>query len=258
MDEEKFYQKIDIANLKHEKQTAGSRKISQAVFDDETMMSLYTLSKRGAFDDLEGILSTGKEAQVYLAKSGRKQVIAKIFLIETSDFRNMTNYIRGDPRFSVWKNRRQLIFMWAQKEYKNLCKVCDVIPCPKPIDVENNVLIMEFLGKDGVQAPRLRDCAPSDPKKYYEKVIGYVRKMYELRLVHADLSEFNILDWKGKPYIIDFSAGVLLDHPRSMEYLERDVQNVVNYFRKRGVDTDYNAAMKRILDEKADNKRSRP
>jgi RIO kinase 1 len=249
MDEGKLFSKLDVEGLKCGRRRAGSRKISESVFDRETLMTLYKLAKKGAFTEVTSIVSTGKEASVYHGLRGDVDVALKIYKVETSDFRHMSKYVRGDPRFGSWRNRRQLVHMWTQKEYKNLMRVCDVISCPKPVESYNNVLVMEFIGDDGYPAPKLKESEPAQPKKYYKKVVGYVRKMYEARLVHADLSEYNILD-RGGPVIIDFSAGVLLDHPRAMEFLERDIGNIVNYFRKLGVEAEYHDVLKGVLDAK--------
>jgi RIO kinase 1 len=248
MDEEKYYKFLDLEGLKVPEQEAHDRKISEAVFDHETLMSLYDLSRKGAFDTIKSIISTGKEASVFLGYRQEEEVAVKVYLQETSDFRHMSKYVRGDPRFQSWKNHRQLVYMWAQKEFKNLSRVEGKVPCPKPFGVLNNVLVMEFLGVDGVAAARLKESDIVDPKSYYDQVVEYLKSMYRLRLVHADLSEYNILDWKGKPYVIDFSAAVLLDHPSSQEFLERDIGNVVNFFRKLGVDADFSRVLKEVMD----------
>lgn len=247
MDEDKLYKQIDLAE-RPERREDSDRKISEAVFDRESLMGLYDLLRKGAFTELKSIISTGKEASLFHASRGSEEVAVKIYLVETSDFRHMCKYVRGDPRFHSWKNQRQLVYMWAQKEFKNLSRVQDVIRCPKPIAFHNNILVMDFLGEDGHSAPRLKEAAIDDPLGCYNKVMGYVQEMYKLRLVHADLSEYNILYWKGEPYIIDLSAGVLLDHPSSMEFLERDIGNVVNFFKKLGVEADYASALKGVLD----------
>jgi len=249
MKEDELYHRLDIGFLKTKRRVAEERNISEAVFDKPSLMALYKLSKKGAFSELKSIVSTGKESSLFLGKKGKKDVAVKIFLQETTDFRNMTKYVAGDPRFGAWKNRRQLVQMWAQKEFKNLSRVEKVIRCPKPIAVEGNVLVMSFLGDNGRPAPRLRDVRPKDPQRYFDETVGYMKRMYGERLVHADLSEYNLLDYKGHPYIIDMATGVLLDHPSALEFLERDAKNVVNYFKKQGVVADYDEVMKSIRTE---------
>jgi len=210
------------------------RKVSEGVFDKSSLMALYKLTSHGHFERMTGIVSTGKEANVYHAIKGSEEVAIKIFAIETSDFRTMDRYLRGDRRFSAWKNKRQLIYTWARKEYCNLSRAIERIRCPRPIAVEKNVLVMGFIGKDGVSAPRLKELPPEDATKFLAEVMNAIKELYSLGIVHGDLSEYNILNWNEEPYIIDFSMGVLLDHPLAEEMLVRDVKNVLAYFRRFG------------------------
>ena len=60
--------------------------------------------------------------------------------------------------------------------------------------------------------------------------------IYRAELVHADLSEYNILNYNEEPVIIDCGQAVLLSHPMAKEFFERDVRNMCNYFRKRGLE----------------------
>jgi RIO kinase 1 len=211
------------------------RKISEGVFDKSTLMTLYKLSRKGCLDDIKGIISTGKESNVYHGILGEKEIAIKIYMIEASDFKTMERYIRGDNRFHGWKNRRQLIYNWAKKEFRNLSRVHGKVNCPKPIGFENNILVMSFIGEDGVPAPRLKDLPPENPEKFFKGITHYMREMYRDGMIHGDLSEYNILN-HGKPVIIDFSMGILLDHPLAEELLDRDIVNVLNYFRKFGIE----------------------
>jgi RIO kinase 1 len=100
-----------------------------------------------------------------------------------------------------------------------------------------NVLVMEFIGKDSVRAPILKDVAPEiDPSEVYDKVAEYMRLLYQKAgLVHADLSEYNIM-YYDQPVLIDMGQSVLLDHPSAEEFLVRDVKNIVRFFGALGVD----------------------
>ena len=62
-----------------------------------------------------------------------------------------------------------------------------------------------------------------------------LRKLYKAGLIHADLSQFNILNYKEKPVFIDMSQATPLEDPNAMKYLERDIKNICNFFKKRGV-----------------------
>jgi len=211
------------------------RKISGGVFDRATLTALHVLARKGIFDELTGILSTGKEANIYHGMRGSREVAVKIYLIETSDFRNMDLYIRGDRRFSAWRNKRQLVYNWAQKEYCNLDRIYGKIKCPEPIGIEKNALVMGFIGDKGIAAPKLREAIPKNPEAFLDRVMESIKEMYWCDIIHGDLSEYNILNLGEEPYIIDLSMGVPPDHPLAGQLLERDIYNTLNFFRKIGV-----------------------
>ncbi|OYT27395.1 MAG: serine/threonine protein kinase [Candidatus Altiarchaeales archaeon ex4484_96] len=212
------------------------RKIYAGVFDKSTLLALAELIKKNHIDDIDSIVSTGKESNVYHGVIGEKEIAVKIYAIEASSFKNMERYIIGDNRFRSWRNRRQLIYNWAQKEYKNLSRVYDCIECPRPHHAYKNILVMDFMGEGGVSFPTMKDAPPHDAKKYYEIIKGYLKSMYGRGLVHADFSEYNILNSGAKPIVIDLSTGVLADHPLAGEFLKRDVHNIIHFFKSMGVD----------------------
>jgi RIO kinase 1 len=233
---------IDRKRLHHR---VGLKKTSQGVFDDATLMTLYELSKRNVFDRLSGIVSQGKEANVYHGFSGKHEVAVKIYCVDACDFRRMSENIVGDPRFSVGKGRRKLVYQWAHREFRNLKAVHERVSCPKPYAVANNVLVMEFIGRDGVPAQKLKDVPLPGPRRYFDKVVKEVKKMYACGVVHGDLSEYNILDRNG-PVLIDYSMGVTLKHPLAKELLRRDVENVIRFFGKHGVEADAESVLREV------------
>lgn len=211
------------------------RKISESVFDKSTLMTLYELAKDKKLDEMVGIVSTGKESNVYHGWLGKREIAIKIYAIEALNFKKMDYYIIGDRRFPAWRNKRHLIYLWAKKEFKNLMRVHKSISCPEPIAVEKNVMVMSFIGEGGVAAPKLKDSPPENPEKFFDEIIGFLKAMYRKGFVHGDLSEYNILN-AGKPVLIDFSQGVLKDHPYADELLHRDVKNLCHYFSQFGID----------------------
>jgi RIO kinase 1 len=91
-------------------------------------------------------------------------------------------------------------------------------------------------------SPRLKDAEPEiSPSSYsslYQELLLTVRKMYhECKLVHADLSEYNVLYHDSHLYVIDVSQSVEHDHPHAFDFLRNDVKNVEEYFARRGVTT---------------------
>lgn len=208
----------------------------KGVFDEFTNRNLFELQSRNFFDELLSPIFVGKESNVFTAKRGDQKVIVKIYRLQNCDFNQMYSYIRKDPRYLYLnKHRRQIIFAWTQREYKNLLKAKQAgINSPQPITFRDNILIEEFIGDDD-PAPTLKDTIPQNPPKFFKEVVNQIKKLYQEGLIHGDLSSFNILNHHEKPYFIDYSQSTLVKTPNSEELLKRDVYNVIEFFSKFGV-----------------------
>lgn len=211
-------------------------KTLQGVFDEFTNRTLFELQSREHFDELVSPLLIGKESNVFLASKGKDTVIVKIYRIQNADFNRMFEYIKKDPRYEfLQKHRRQIILAWTQREYKNLIRAQKAkIRVPEAITFMNHILIEEMIGDDE-PAPMLKDAKPKDPKTFLALILEDMKKLYEGGLIHGDLSPFNILNHKEKPYFIDFSQATLVKTPNSEELLKRDVHNIVQFFSKLGI-----------------------
>jgi RIO kinase 1 len=233
---EKRYEKEQLMKEKRSEEYEAL----EEVFDKTTLMTVYRLLNHGVIKRIHGVVESGKEARIYYGVDDQEREIAiKIYLTTSTEFkRGMQVYIQGDPRFKdVRSDTRSLIYTWAKKEYKNLIKAHNSgVKVPKPIYVEKNVLIMEFFGEKGVRAPLLKEKPPSRPAVIYKKVLSEIKKLYSnAGLVHGDLSEYNIINWREKPVIFDMSQAVLLEHPMAKEFLRRDIVNINRYFKSQGV-----------------------
>lgn len=216
--------------------SSEAKKHMMGVFDEETLEALYTLADDGVFDVLHGFVKEGKESKVCAATKDDELLAVKIYLVETSNYRNMQDYLTGDPRFrGIASNRRAVVFNWCTKEFKNLERARAAnVTAPNPIAYEKNALAMEFVGEEYRPAPRLQERAVENPKTALDILIGYMERLWnEEELVHGDLSPFNVLVWAGQLYLIDFSQAVLKAHPRAEEFLRRDVETVVDHFERR-------------------------
>jgi RIO kinase 1 len=219
---------------------SSERATLEEVFDQSTRMVLYHFLSKGVIDEVHGVVNAGKEARVYWGKNKEgKELAVKIYLTSSAEFlKGMRKYIEGDRRFkNVKHDTRSLIFAWAQKEFRNLEQATRAkVRVPKPIAVKNNVLVMEFIGKDGVSAPSMKEQTPRDPQKVYSLLLTYLERLYrKADLVHGDLSEYNIMMWKGKPVIFDVSQAVPTSHPMAEFLLRRDLENVNRFFSRFGV-----------------------
>ena len=219
---------------------SNERATLEEVFDQATLMVIYQLLNSGVLYEVHGVVNAGKEARIYWGKNKEgKDLAVKIYLTASAEFKKgMLKYIEGDYRFKgVKRDTRSLIFTWAQKEFRNLEQASRAkVRVPKPIAVKNNVVVMEFIGKDGVNAASLKEQAPSDPAKVYEVLLTFVERLYrKAELVHGDLSEYNIMMWKGKPVIFDVAQAVPTSHPMAEFFLRRDLANVNRFFSRLGV-----------------------
>lgn len=221
---------------------------SEQVMDQRTRVKLLKLLNADVLRELNGIVNTGKEANVYHAVAGGEaeveegsELAVKIFKTTLNEFKNRSEYVEGEFRFrrQSLENPRKLIRVWAEKETRNLKRLRNAdIPCPTPLILKENILVMTFLGKKGHPAPLLKDAKLSldQLEKCYRQIVKLMRRMYhDCRLVHADLSEYNIIYSKGQLWIIDVSQAVEHYHPRALEFLKKDCQCIVTFFQKKGV-----------------------
>lgn len=223
-------------------------KTQENVFDEATLRVLFKLSSQGYFDELKSPISIGKESNIFSATKGDDYVIVKIYRVNACDFKRMYNYIAGDYRFEgLQHQRRKVITLWAKREYTNLLVARKAgAKVPAPHAVFSNVLVMEFIGNKGKVAPKLKDNQPEDLKEFSNQLITSLKKIYKAKIVHGDLSEYNILNYNEKPVVIDLSHGTPLQHTNAQELLKRDVQTIVNYFSKKGLYLDTEKVIKKI------------
>lgn len=250
--------KIRLDNVKQDQsreKDKADRATSELVLDKRTRMILLQMINRGVVSEIHGAVSTGKEANVYGAvlfpDDGGEPIQRAIKVYKTAIlvFKDRERYITGEHRFKdgVDKgNNRKMVRLWAEKEFRNLKRLHAAgIPCPEPLLLKLHVLLMSFLGDNrGYAYPRLHDIrlqgddVEDQWRALYIQLLGIMRRLYQVcNLVHADLSEYNILYHDKTLYIIDVSQSVEHSHPRALEFLRMDIKNVGDFFRRQGVDT---------------------
>lgn len=224
---------------KHDRATA------EQVMDPRTRMIVFKLLSRHMITEINGCISTGKEANVYHATSKLNEEYAiKIYKTSILVFKDRDKYVSGEFRFRngyCRHNPRKMVSTWAEKEMRNLLRMHNAgLNVPKPILLRSHVLVMEFRGKDGWPAPKLKDVEISTSKAqelYRDCVIMMWDMFNKCKLVHADLSEFNLLYDCGKIVVIDVSQSVEHDHPHALEFLRKDCTNITDFFAKKEVAT---------------------
>lgn len=225
---------------KHDRATA------EQVMDPRTRMILFKLLNRGLIQEINGCISTGKEANVYhaVSKNGEDEYAIKIYKTSILVFKDRDKYVSGEFRFRhgyCKHNPRKMVRTWAEKEMRNYLRMRNAgVPVPEPILLRSHVLVMRFCGRDGWPAPKLKDVeiSTSKARELYRDCVVIMWRIYnQCRLVHADLSEFNILFQDGQLVIIDVSQAVEHDHPHAFDFLRKDCTNISEFFRKKSVAT---------------------
>ncbi|MFH1107216.1 MAG: RIO1 family regulatory kinase/ATPase [Candidatus Micrarchaeota archaeon] len=237
------------------KQFKQLNKYSERVFDDKTLATLQHFIHKHAFDTLDFPVQHGKEAALYRATKktaeGTQYVAVKIFKYEGLSFQKRLDYLQGDRRFKAPHQTRALVDVFARKEYANL-RLCigAGMRVPRPLAHKDNVVIMEFLGENGIPSALLKDVWLEDPKATLQLLLEDMRKMRSAGLAHADLSEFNVIVHEGRPYIIDLGQAVILSHPQADDFFKKDVHNVLKWFAKLGAPYGENEAIEYITRRK--------
>jgi RIO kinase 3 len=222
--------------------------VAQAV-DPATRLLLHKMIDSGILEQINGPIASGKEAVILHADGGNAEGLdvpaecaVKIFKTTLNEFKTRERYIRDDYRFKdrfSKQNPRKVIHMWAEKELHNLKKMEKFGVCvPQVVALKKHVLVMSFVGSGGVAAPKLKDArlSSAELELAYDETVRTMETLYnDCHLVHADLSEYNILWHEGACHFIDVSQSVEPNHPEGLTFLMRDCSNITGFFRKRGV-----------------------
>jgi RIO kinase 1 len=207
-------------------------------------MILFKMLNRGVFSEINGCISTGKEANVYHAArhDTKRELAIKVFKTSILVFKDRDKYVTGEFRFRRGYNKhnpREMVKLWAEKEFRNLTRMRQAgVRCPEPVLLRSHVLVMDFIGTDGWGAPKLKDANISESKarELYRSCVTVMRNIYQkAKLVHGDFSEYNILYYEGDLVVIDVSQAVEHAHPHALEFLRMDITNINDFFGRKGV-----------------------
>jgi RIO kinase 1 len=219
---------------------ADQRKLLDEFFDHATLRAISRLITQGQFAQLDYPISTGKEGGVFRATVPDGFRAVKVYRIGNAVLKRLPAHaLEALRREASAGNYGRLVTAWTRREHTILHRLFDAgVRCPQPFGYLRNVLVMDFIGTDGLPASRLQAVSLDDPQSIHDDLIVQVRHMVnDARLVHGDLSPYNVLLHEGRPVLIDVAQSIEADHPQARELLERDVANFAKYFRKLGVAT---------------------
>jgi RIO kinase 1 len=222
---------------------------------------LEPLFDEGWISEVIRPVKSGKEATVYLcralARAGEELLAAKAYRSTNQrGFKNAALYWEGGTRAMSRRTKvamakrsafgREAVFSsWISRERETLEALTAAgANVPRPITQEGSVLLMSWIGDEEEAAPHLRQVR-LDPAKA-ERMFDFLARQVELWLahnvVHGDLSEYNVLFWRGRPVVIDFPQAVDPRFNRSAySLLQRDLANLARPFQRFGVERDTRA-----------------
>lgn len=209
-------------------------------FDAYDLLALSDLVAKGALNAIGERIGVGKESVVYQA-FGDMPLAIKFHRQGRTSFKHVRRVRHNFPNKSKvpWLYTASLA---ARHEHQIMEKLWPEVSIPRPVAVSRHVLAMEF-----VRGPPLNRIALSDPVDELDLILAEVAKALCRGVIHADLSEFNILVAKSGPKIIDWPQAVEVTHPHARELLERDLSNVLRFFeRKYGIKVPLEEALQRI------------
>jgi len=180
--------------------------------------------------------------QNHIFKPIPEHMAVKVFKTTLAEYRYRDTYIADDYRFQdrfKKLNGKKLAYLWAEKEMRNLERIeAAKIPCPEVVLLRKNVLLMRFLGTVSdttTPAKKLSTVLPSCDKRVQERcwlqVNEIVRGLWlKAKLVHADLSAYNLLFHENIVHVIDVAQAVEPTHPKALSFLYRDLTSVTKFF----------------------------
>jgi RIO kinase 1 len=203
---------------------------------------LQPLIDDGVIDEVIRSLKSGKEATVYVVRSGTQLRCAKVYRdMAQRSFQKRAQYqegrkVRGSRQARAMSKRTR----FGRKEQESAWKNAEVdalyqlvaagVRVPKPYGYFNDVLLMELVTDEtGEPAPRLGevDLPPEIAREYHRFLIQQIVRMLNIGLIHGDLSEFNVLVAPDGPVIIDLPQVVnAAGNNGALAMLERDVNNI--------------------------------
>ena len=206
--------------------------------------ALQPLMDDGVIDEVVRSLKSGKEATVYVVRTGAQLRCAKVYRdMGQRSFQKRAQYqegrkVRGSRQAramskSTRYGRKEQEAAWKNAEVDALYQlVAADVRVPRPYGYFNDVLIMELVTDlEGNPAPRLGevDLAPEIAREYHRFLVQQVVRMLSIGLIHGDLSEFNVLVAPDGPVIIDLPQVVnAAGNNGALAMLERDVNNIRN------------------------------
>ena len=191
-------------------------------------LGINTLVQRNVIESFGSKVGVGKESDIYDAEQENGQIVIVKFHREGTTFRRVKRsrgYFGKTERCS-WMLTSSLA---AQSEFEALTSLYDNVVVPKPIAHNRHVIVMSLLN-----GRELGNTTLENPATVLENIIVQIKSAYGCGVVHADLSEYNVIVCTTeKVALIDWPQWVPASHPNADELLCRDIGNILSYFARK-------------------------
>lgn len=207
--------------------------------------TVESILSAGLATEVRGLISAGKEANVYLAEYKGAPLAVKVYRLYRTSHRGGSIRLDSTARLAAHEFDMQL------QAWKGGARV------PAPARRVENMLSMRYLGDGNGPAPRLQDMRLEDPPDFLRRVLDGVTALARAGVVHSDLSAFNILVHDGEPWFIDLSQAVRVDRMGYSHWarlteaggaLERGLGALGTYFRRYGLEVEAGPLIADLLD----------
>jgi RIO kinase 2 len=197
-------------------------------FEGYDALALRTFAERETIDGVGAPLGVGKESDVYEARS-YKPLALKFHREGYTNFREVQkerDYTSDNRHVSWFYTARKA----AEREYEVLETLYPDVRVPRPVDQNRHAIVMEKL--EGVELSRAK-LDPAQVLPVLDLVLDEVAGAYEGGYVHADMSEYNVSVGTDGVTVFDWPQAVPTTHENADEFIERDVSNLLRYFRRK-------------------------
>jgi RIO kinase 2 len=196
------------------------------VYQGYDTLALLSLTRKGTVQALGPLIGEGKEAVVYEGL-GLSELALKFHHVGQRSFQSarISRDYMPEEGHCPWIFASRLS---AEREFEALKELHPVVSVPLPVDINRHTVVMEF-----VPGATLNRCTLEAPREVLSDIFTNVRLAYGKGIIHADLSEFNVMHDGSRIYLIDWPQWVGTDHPNAADLLLRDLQNITRYFSRR-------------------------
>lgn len=188
-------------------------------------LALHTFAERDTIQGFGAPLGVGKESDVFEVQS-YKPLALKFHREGHTNFREVHRErdYASDKEHTSWQYTARKA---AEREYEALETLYPDVSVPRPIDQNRHAIVMEKI--QGVELANAT-LETEQVVGVLDLILSELAASYREGFVHADVSEYNVFINESGITLFDWPQSVPTDHQNAREFLERDIDNIVEYF----------------------------